>query len=376
MVTRLKDIAEDLGLSVVTISKVLRDHPDIGAETRKRVLQRMKELNYQPNIAARSLITGKTWTIGLVVPDLLHPFFAQIAKEISVEVRKKGYSLFISSSDEDAALEQEEIAQLLARRVDVMLIASAQWTVESLKCIEEQKVPFILLDRQFPGFESNFVGVDDTAVGVLATTHLIEQGCRRIAHIRGPEVSTAIGRLEGYKRALAAHDMAPQAGDIISIGPSGDHVGDQAGYAATVKLLENKNRPDGIFCFNDPVALGTMRAILDAGLRVPEDIAVVGCGNVSYSDFLRVPLTSVDQNSKMIGKIAATLALKLALSKGPTEPKSALVQPHLVVRASSLRGAGLRRSEAGEAGVSAKPQPATRIDKTARSRGARASRPA
>ena len=129
MVARLKDIAEDLGLSVVTISKVLRNHPDIGEETRKRVLKRMKELNYQPNFAARSLITGRSWTIGLIVPDLLHPFFAQIAKEISVDVRKKGYNLFISSSDEDPVLEQEEIAQLLARRVDVMLIASAQWTV-------------------------------------------------------------------------------------------------------------------------------------------------------------------------------------------------------------------------------------------------------
>ncbi len=337
MVARLKDIAQDLGLSVVTISKVLRNHPDIGEQTRKRVLKRMKELNYQPNFAARSLIAGRTWTIGLVVPDLLHPFFAQIAKGISVEVRRKGYSLFISSSDEDPALEREEIAQLLARRVDVMLVASSQWTVESFRQFEEQKVPFILLDRQFPGFESNFVGVDDTAVGALATSHLIEQGCRRIAHIRGPEISTAIGRLNGYKQALASHQIAPLASRVVSIGPSGDHVGDKAGYAAAVKLLALKPRPDGIFCFNDPVALGTMRAIFNTGLRVPEDIAVVGCGNLSYSDFLRVPLTSVDQNSKMIGKIAATQALKMAESKTPVPRKSALVAPQLVVRASSLR---------------------------------------
>jgi LacI family transcriptional regulator len=337
MVARLKDIAQDLGLSVVTISKVLRNHPDIGEATRKRVLKRMKELNYQPNFAARSLITGRSWTIGLVVPDLLHPFFAQIAKEISVEVRKKGYNLFISSSDEDPALEQEEIAQLLARRVDVMLIASAQWTVESFRRIEEQKIPYVLLDRQFAGFESNFVGVDDKAVGMLATKHLIEQGCKRIAHVRGPEISTAVGRLEGYRQALATNQMTPQPGHVIAIGPSGDHVGDQAGYAATVKLLVSKNRPDGIFCFNDPVALGTMRAILDAGLRVPDDIAVVGCGNLSYSDFLRVPLSSVDQNSRIIGKIAAALALKLAQGKSPARPKSTLVAPHLVVRASSLR---------------------------------------
>ena len=234
-------------------------------------------------------------------------------------------------------MEQEEIAQLLARRVDVMLIASSQWTVESFRRIEEQKVPYILLDRQFAGFECNFVGVDDMAVGVLATKHLIEQGCKRIAHVRGPEISTAIGRLEGYRQALAAHQMAPLPGHVVSIGPSGDHVGDKAGYAATVKLLAGKNRPDGIFCFNDPVALGTMRAILDAGLRVPEDIAVVGCGNLSYSDFLRVPLSSVDQNSKMIGKIAAALALKLAQGKTPARPKSTLVTPELVVRASSFR---------------------------------------
>ncbi len=337
MVVRLKDIAQEMGLSVVTISKVLRDHPDIGPETRKRVLKRMKELNYQPNFAARSLITGRTWTIGLVVPDLLHPFFAQIAKAISVEVRRKGYSLFISSSDEEPALEQEEIAQLLARRVDVILIASTQLTLESFHRIEERKTPFILLDRQFPGYEANFVGVDDTAVGFLATSHLIEQGCRQIAHVRGPEISTAVGRLEGYRRALAAHHTVPLPGHIISIGPSGDHLGDKAGYAATVKLLANKTRPDGIFCFNDPVAMGTMRAILDAGLRVPEDVAVVGCGNVSYADFLRVPLSSVDQNSKMIGKTAAALALKLALKKEALQAESTLVSPHVVVRASSLR---------------------------------------
>lgn len=337
MAARLKDIAHDLGLSVVTVSKVLRGHPDIGEETRKRVLKRMKEVNYQPNFAARSLISGQTWTVGIVVPDLLHPFFAQVAKAISVEVRKQGYSLFISSSDEDPKLEQREIEQLLARRVDVMLIASAQSTIESFRQIEDQKTPYILLDRRLTGLESNFVGVDDNAVGVLATKHLIEQGCRHIAHIRGPEVSTAIGRLEGYRQALASYEMVPLPGHIVSIGTSGDHRGEKGGYEATKKLLANKVRPDGIFCFNDPVALGAMRAILDSGLCIPEDIAVVGCGNLSYSDFLRVPLSSVDQDSKMIGKRAAALALSLAHRKTPMHCKSELVQPHLVTRASSLR---------------------------------------
>ncbi|HEY1803556.1 MAG TPA: LacI family DNA-binding transcriptional regulator [Terracidiphilus sp.] len=337
MATRLKDIANELGLSVVTVSKVLREHPDIGAETRKRVLKRMRELNYQPNLAARSLVTGRTWNLGLVVPDLLHPFFAEIAKAISVETRKQGYSLLISSSDEDPEMEAQEIKQLLARQVDVILVASAQQSVESFRLIEQHKTPYILIDRQIERVNASFVGVDDEAVGELATRHLIEQGCRRIAHICGPKVSTAISRSEGYRRALATNNLAPGKGHVVSLGASGDHRGEKGGYEAAKKLLSTDPRPDGIFCFNDPSALGAMRAILDVGLRIPEDIAVVGCGNLSYSDFLRVPLSSIDQGSENIGKLAANLALKFAGKKGPVRPKTELISPHVVVRASSRR---------------------------------------
>jgi len=337
MAIRLKDIADDLGLSVMTISKVLRNHPDIGAETRRRVLKRMRELNYQPNFAARSLVTGRTWTLGLVVPDLLHPFFADIAKAISVEARKHGYCLLISSSDEDPELEVQEIKQLLARRVDVILIASSQRSIDCFRMIEEHKTSYILIDRRFQGLDANFVGVDDEAVGALATSHLIEQGCRRIAHIRGPEVSTAIGRLEGYKRVLASHRLTPLPGHIVSLGKSGDHRGEKGGYEAARKLLVTEPLPDGIFCFNDPSALGAMRAILEAGFRIPEDIAVVGCGNLSYSDFLRVPLSSVDQGSENIGKSAAELALKIARKKAPVKSRAELITPRVVVRASSQR---------------------------------------
>ncbi len=337
MAIRLKDIATELGLSVVTVSKVLREHPDIGSDTRKRVLKRMRELNYQPNLTARSLVAGRTWTLGLVVPDLLHPFFADIAKVISSETRKHGYSLFISSSDEDPVMEVQEIKQMLARRADVIIVASAQLSVDCFRLIEEQKTPYILIDRRFRGLEANFVGVDDEAVGVLATSHLIEQGCRRVAHICGPAVSTAVGRLEGYKRTLAAHNMTPLPGHIVSMGTSGDHRGEQGGYEAAKRMLAVKPRPDAIFCFNDPSALGAMRAILDAGLRIPQDVAVVGCGNLSYSDFLRIPLSSVDQGSESIGKLTAELALKIARKKESTRPKTELVTPRIVVRSSSLR---------------------------------------
>lgn len=335
---RMKDIAHDMGLSTVTISKVLRGHSDISEETRKRVLKRMEELNYQPNLAARALITGHSSTIGLVVPDLLHPFFAQIAKAVSASIRERGYSLIITSSEDDPELERREIEQLMARRVDAMLIASAQSSVESLHRIEERKIPYILIDRFFPDLSANFVGVDDEAVGLMATTHLIDQGCRRIAHIRGSATSTALGRVKGYRRALLERQLAPLPEHILSIGSSGDDRGAQGGYQATVELLNTKKRPDGIFCFNDPIALGVMRAILEAGLRIPEDIAVVGCGNVLYADLLRVPLTSVDQDSAAIGTIAAERALALIAAKTPAPPKIELLNPRLIVRASSLRG--------------------------------------
>ncbi len=336
MAVRLKDIAQDLGVSVVTVSKVLRNHSDISAETRERVLKRMKELNYRPNLAARALVTGRTCTMGLVVPDLVHPFFAEVAKGVSKVLRKMGYSLLIASSEEDAQLEQQELEQVLARRVDALIIASAQFTVESFRRIEEQKLPYVLIDRQFSGLAANFIGVDDEAVGAIATEHLLEQGCKNIAHIRGPEVSTSLGRLEGYRIALHRHGLCPAAGAIV-IGRTGDETGEVSGYEAMQKILALWPRPDGVFCYNDPVALGAMRAIFDAGLRVPQDIAIVGCGNLNYDALLRVPLSSVDQDSLAIGERAGELALELIDSKGPLRPKSIMVEPKLIVRESSLR---------------------------------------
>lgn len=340
MAVRLKDIARDLGVSVVTVSKVLRNHSDISLETRRRVLKRMKELNYRPNLAARALITGRTHTVGLVVPDLLHPFFGQVAKAISGVLREKEYGLLISSSEDDPALESREVDQLLARGVDALIVASTQWSVQSFRLIEEHKTPYVLVDRSFAGLTANFVGVDDVAGGLLATEHLLAQGCRRVAHIRGPDVSTAVGRLEGYRSALMRAGLVPLREHIVSVGVSGDDRGDARGHDAANRLLAADPMPDGIFCYNDPVALGVMRAILERGLRIPDDIAIVGCGNLPYADVLRVPLSSIDQNSTAIGEGAGRRALALIAAEGPQRPEAIVVKPTLVVRASSLRKPG------------------------------------
>jgi len=337
MAVRMKDIARDLGVSVVTVSKVLRNHSDISEETRARVRRRMKELNYRPNLAARALVTGRSYMVGLVVPDLVHPFFGQVAKGLSRLLRKKGYGLVIASSEEDPELERQEIDQLLARRVDALIIASTQWTVETFRHIEEQKTPYVLVDRKFVGLHANFVGVDDERVGLMATEHLIGQGCRRIAHIRGPEISTGVGRLEGYRRALTKHGLVVPPQYVQAA--SGDYEGDVSGCKAMQQLLKLEPRPDAVFCYNDPTAAGAMKAILEAGLRVPQDVAIVGCGNTRYSEMLRVPLTTVDQESAMIGERAAKLALTLIDTKGPARPRTILLEPKVIARASSLRSA-------------------------------------
>jgi LacI family transcriptional regulator len=331
----MKDIARDLGVSVVTVSKVLRNHEDIGERTRKRVLDRVKELNYRPNLAARGLVTGHTYLVGLVVPDLLHPFFAEVAKALSKALLKKGYYLIISSSEEDPELEEREIDQLLGRRLDALVIATSCATPEIFERMEKQGgPPYVLIDRRFTGLAANFVGVDDEVAGAIATEHLASIGCKRIAHLRGPDNSPGIGRLKGYRETLLKHGLKALP-EYVSASRSGDVHSRESGVAAMRELLQLKPRPDGVFCYNDPTAMGAIDAILDAGLRVPQDIAVIGCGNGHYNDSLRVPLSSIDQNTQQIGERAARLTLALLEAKTPPRRKSIIIDPSLVIRASS-----------------------------------------
>lgn len=329
---RLKDIARDLNVSVMTVSKVVRGCADVGAETRSRVLARIKELNYQPNWVARSLAARRTFMIGLIVPDLMHSFFAEIAKGIANSIRPFGYDVVICNSEENRELEASEVERLLARQVDGLIVASAQppESVEEFEKIEARGVPYVLIDRRFPNRAASYVGADDEAIGRLATQHLIDVGCRRIAHLAGPNHTPGVFRLKGYRAALAAAGLsAPE--DYVA-----HAVDDESGYEATRRLLALPERPDGIFGYNDPVAAGALKAILEAGLRVPQDIKVIGAGNVHYSDLLRVPLSTVDQGSMQIGQQAAEILVKAIGSKRKKAPATMLTEPRLVVRESTV----------------------------------------
>lgn len=318
----------------MTVSKALRNHSDISERTRKRVLKRARQLGYRPNWIARSLVTRRTYMVGLVVPDLMHSFFAEVAKGVAGKLEALGYVILISDSEENPEAEERQIELLLARHVDGLIIASSQTDGRTalFQTLRARKVPFVLIDRMPARFRSHYVGVDDEEIGELATAHLLEQGCRRVAHIRGPSVPTGEGRWQGYRRALAEHGLQAPPGYVVS----GRHE-DTSGYEAMRKLLRLNPRPDGVFCYNDPVAAGAMKAVLEAGLKVPDDVAVIGAGNVHYSDLLRVSLSTIDQSSSLIGQKAAELLAQCMEAKTPPPPKQIFFPPRLVVRESSRR---------------------------------------
>ena len=334
MAVRLKDIARDLGVSVVTVSKVLRGNADISEATRRRVLKRMKELNYQPNMLARGLASGRTHTVGLVVPDLVHPFFAEFAKSLSGVLRASKMALILASSEEDPEVERQEIRTLLSRGVDVLLIASCQANLRNFYELGDERTPYLLFDRNFPHLAAHFVGTDDVEVGGIATRHLIELGRKRIAHIGGKNTSPAFDRRCGYRNALTAASLsAPD--NLVVICERMEEAGDRVGFQAMKQLLQQKPRPDAVFCYNDLTAIGAIEAALQAGLRVPEDIAFIGCGNLRYANYLRIPLSSIDHGTSELGRIAGEFALELS-AKPEQEPRSVLVPSTLVARESTI----------------------------------------
>jgi len=334
MAVRLKDIARDLGVSVVTVSKVLRGNADIGEETRKRVLKRMKELNYQPNMMARGLASGRTFTVGLIVPDLVHPFFAEFAKSLGGVLRTRQNALLLASSEEDPEVELQEIRTLLSRGVDVLIIASCQANLRNFYELGDKRTPYLLFDRNFPHLAAHFVGSDDVQVGEIATQHLIDLGRKRIAHIGGKGTSPAFDRLRGYRNALQYNNLPSPTNYAVAYEKT-EESGDTIGFQAMQQLLQLSPPPDAVFCYNDLTAIGAIDATLQAGLRVPEDIAFIGCGNLRYANYLRVPLSSVDHNTTELGRLAGEFALELSADPEQS-PRSILTPSHVVARASSI----------------------------------------
>jgi LacI family transcriptional regulator len=332
--TRLKDIARSLNLSISTVSAALQNRPDISSTTRERVLKKVRELNYHPNSLARSLVTQRTHVLGVVVPDLSRSFFAEVTMGIDMVTSAAGYSLLICNTGEDAAREDRELGGLLSQQVEGLFVASAHRPNSSLFCnrLADSGVPFVLIDRRFP--KAHFVGCDDERIGYVATKHLIEQGYRRVAHLSGPQnISTAIGRHKGYLKALRQFSLTLPEEYIVEA----PYHRESGGFDAMQRLLRLSEPPDAVFAASDPIAIGALQAILRAGLEPGPKVGLIGVGNHRYGDVLAVPLSTVDQRRAEIGRTAASLLLQLIRDTGFKEMQSILIEPELVIRASSTR---------------------------------------
>lgn len=346
MAIRLKDLALHLKLSVSTISAALQNRDDISEATRLRVFAAVKKFGYHPNSLARSLVTRKTNVLGVLVPDLSRSFFAEVLKGIDSVTSAAGYNLLVCNTEENASREEEMLRMLLSNQVDGVLLASAHEPSNTSwrKILIGLSVPLVLIDRQLPGL--NFVGGDDTGIGFQATRHLYDQGYRRIAHIAGPRtVTTAVGRLSGYRRALTTLKL-PFDKDLVI---ESHYHEESGGYEAMKGLLKLASPPDAVFAASDPIAIGSLQAALETRLNLPADFGLIGVGNHRYGQFLRVPLSTVDQQRSQIGRLAAELLLA-SMEKKRARPKSILTEPKLVVRDSSNR-AGVSELPTAPGGV-------------------------
>lgn len=333
MAIRLKDIARDLDVSVMTVSKALRPGSDISDARRELILRRMRELNYRPNLNARSLATGQSQIAALLVPDILNPFFTEFAKSLGTHLRKQNYGLIVGFTEEDPELERAEIRTMIARGADVLVLASSLTSPRQFGDLLPFQKPVLLVDRAIAALPAPFLGVDDYQGGVLATEHLIALGRRRIAYVGGPKSSSKATRQAGFESVMRRHKLPLLPGHIAAT-PTGSKASDETGYALMQQLLECNPVPDAVFCHNDVVAVGAIKAILRAGLRIPGEIAVIGFDNVSFSRFLPIPLSSVDQPTPLLGEMAARMAIELA-TKGSHGSKRTMVAPSLVIREST-----------------------------------------
>lgn len=330
----LADIAKSLGVSKMTVSRAINNDPKIKAETRERVMQVARQMNYRPNHYARGLATNRSYLLGFVVPDLMHSYYAEIAKAVESIARPAGYEILLCTTEENAAKEVAEVAAL-RHRTDGLIIASAvaASNVRVYREMIQEGTRLVLLDRHFERLACPSVITNNIRVGLLATEHLISLGHRRIGHLCGPDVRVAEDRLEGYKQALTNHKIQYEDRLVRTCGFL-----ENDGYKAMRSWIAEGGLPSAVFAANDPTAIGAIHALFDAGLRVPEDVAITGAGNIHYGDLLRVPLTTVGWDVTQMGQDAARLLIEaIASSRNSAKPKvysPTVIHPRLIVRRS------------------------------------------
>lgn len=322
----IKDVAARAEVSVASVSRVLNDNGPIAPETRERVLKAVEALGYVPHSGARSLITRKTDTIGVILPDLFGEFFSEMIRGLDLAAREKGLHLIVSSSHDDAD-EASAAIRSMRGRVDGLIVLSPHLDAANLAAGQAGATPVLLMNGAPAGDRPSIV-VDNHGGAVAAVSHLIAAGCTRIAHIAGPAGNLeAEARLAGYLEALAVVGLEP----LIEQGDFTQASGHRAGSA-----LMAGERPDAIFAANDMMAVGALLAAQEAGVRCPEDLALVGFDDVPIAALVRPGLTTMRINIAEMGRGALLRLVDLIEAKGGAEgPASEIVRPTLVVREST-----------------------------------------
>lgn len=326
----IKDIAALTGVHLSTVSRVINGDPRISEKTRKDVLSVVEKMDYIPNKIAQGLKTKKTFTLGMLIPDITNPFFSEVARGAEDEANKNGYNIILCNSDDKLLKERTYLEVLKGRRVDGLILGTVHIKDESVLKLNKNNFPYVSVSRSIEGTNKNCITIDDMAGGMYATEHLIKLNHRRIAHISGPlKTKSAVDRLKGYKEALKKYNI-PYIEDLVVAGDFKI----TGGHSAMKKLLKLGELPTAIFAANDLLALGAMEAIREGGFNIPGDFSLVGFNDIPVASLVYPPLTTIRQPMHRIGSLAVSMLIKIIEERGLAQEEITL-KPRLIIRQST-----------------------------------------
>lgn len=330
----LKDLAAATGFTVNTVSRALRDMPDISDNTKAIIKDAAKRMGYLPNYAARMIRTNKSDTIGVIFPDINNPVFGEMFKGIDAVAKKKGHTVLICNTNENYDEEKHAMKTMLERRVDGILMIPSMGGKKTIENLSNMKIPFVLLGRHFFDMATNVVTGDDIFGGYLAGQHLISKGHKKIVYLAGPmRISSVTERLEGLKKAASESGLPENSITVYDTDATL-----QGGYNATLSLIREGKLKDtrAIFCFSDFIAFGTLKALKENSVSVPDDVAVLGYDNNVFSELSNPPLTTIGISQYNIGKMSAEMLID-QINTLPEERmnKQLLLEPALIIRSTT-----------------------------------------
>lgn len=331
----IHDIARKLNISASTVSRALNNNPKISSNTRKKVQELAIELGYRPNTVASNLRTQKTFTIGIVVPLINRHFFSSVISGVEEVAYKAGYNVIIAQSNDKFEKETAIAQSLYATRVDGIIISIAMETEEfdHLKLFTNKAIPLVFFDRVVADIDAHKVTVDDYTSGYKATKHLIEQGYKKIAHIGGPlNLQIYQNRLKGYKDALI--DSGLEVNDKFI---HHTRLTRQEGFNAVRKIMDAAHKPDAFFCANDTTALSATIYFKEKGIKIPDEIGIVGLSNEPFSELVTPSISTIKQPGFEMGQTACKLLIEQIENKDIAEFKNIVLPTELIIRESSSR---------------------------------------